>query len=234
MDAIISKIVIGLQQAFKNDYIVTLIVSMIPTIEVRGAIPIALKMGMKPIIAYIFSCISALIIVPILMLFLKPLLNLLKKTKVFRSLANAFDDIFMGKAKKVELKAELRALEKDEKKINLYKMLGLFAFVALPLPLTGVWSGTIVAIFLNMDLRNSLLPIIVGNFVAGGIIIGASLLLGDKSYIIILILLVFVLIAVFGLILSFYKRLKEAKKADNSQQIIYSDKEETCSDEEEC
>lgn len=228
MGDIIEKIVVGLQEALKNDYLVTFIISMIPAIEVRGAIPIALQMGMKPVVAYFFSCLSALVIIPILMLFLKPLLNALKKTKLFKNIASAIEETFKGKAQKIENKAELKVEEKEKqtKRLTFYKMLGLFAFVAIPMPMTGVWTGTVVAIFLNMDLKKSLISLIVGNFVAGAIIITASLLLGDKSYIIILILFIFILITIAGLILSFYTKNKKGKRADKDVSgIVYSDKE---------
>lgn len=227
MSEIIDKIVLGLQEALKNDYLVTFIVSMIPAIEVRGAIPIGLKMGMKPIVAYIFSCLSALVIIPILMLFLKPLLNALKKTKLFRSIAHGLEDVFKGKAQKIqdkaEVKVEIREEEKlkNQKMLTVYKMLGLFAFVAIPLPMTGVWTGTIVAIFLNMDLKKSLIPLVLGNFVAGGIIIIASLLLGDKSYIILLVLFAFIIITIAGFIINLYAK----KKKQSKQAIVYTDKE---------
>lgn len=232
MSEIIDKIVVGLQEALKNDYIVTFIISMIPTIEVRGAIPVALQMGIKPVVAYFFSCLSALIVIPILMLCLKPLLNALKKTKLFKNIASSLEDSFKGKAQKIENKAELKVEEKDKqsKKLILYKMLGLFAFVAIPLPMTGVWTGTIVALFLNMDMKNSLLPLIVGNFVAGAIIITASLLLGEKSYFILLILFVFILITIIGLLIGLYNKNKKAKAIKQAQNIVYTDKDNEESD----
>jgi uncharacterized membrane protein len=221
MSEIIDKIVFGLQDLIQNDYFVTFIISMIPMIEVRGAIPVALKMGMNPWVAYFFSCVSALLICPILMFFLKPILNALKKTKLFNNIAAAVEDSFKGKAKKIEDKAETKTAEdeKKRKRNDLYKMLGLYLFVAIPLPMTGVWTGSAIAVFLNMSMKKSILPLVLGNFTAGLIIIVASLLLGEKSYLVIVVLLAFVLISIIGLMVTVI--LKRRKKVHK----YYSDKE---------
>lgn len=220
MSGIIDKIVFGLQDLIQNDYVVTFIISMIPMIEVRGAIPVALKMGMNPWVAYFFSCVSALVIFPILMFFLKPLLNALKKTKLFKNIAAAIEDSFKDRAKKIESKADTKAVdEKKKKRLDFYKMLGLYIFVAIPLPMTGVWTGSAVAVFLNMSMKKSMLPLVLGNFTAGLIIIVTSLLLGENSYLVIVVLLVFVLISILGLVATIL--IKRRKK----QKVVFTDKE---------
>ncbi|HHT83166.1 MAG: COG2426 family protein [Christensenellales bacterium] len=222
MGEIIEKIIVGLQQALKNDYLVTFIISMIPAIEVRGSIPVALQMGMKPVTAYFFSCVSSLVVAPILMFSFQPLLNALKRTKVFKKIARSFEDMYKDKAEKISQKAEIKVEEakKNQKKLEFYKTLGLFVFVAIPLPMTGVWTGSIVSVFLNLDWKKSLLALVLGNFVAGAIIITASLLLGEKSYIIIMVLLVFVLISIIAAIVSFYMKSRKNKKS-----VVYTDKD---------
>ncbi|MFW5780690.1 MAG: COG2426 family protein [Bacillota bacterium] len=228
MHEIINSIVTGLQESIKNDYLVTFIISMIPTIEVRGAIPIAIQMGIQPVIAYLFACISALVVIPILVVVLKPLINWLKRTKIFKSLGNALEEMFRGKAQKIENKAELKAeeLEKESKKKTFYKMLGLFAFVAIPLPATGVWTGTTIALFMNMDLKKSMISLVFGNFFAGAIITIMTVLLGENSYIILLVLLAFVIITVLsiGMSLILKRRKNNLKTPDNA--VIYTDKNE--------
>lgn len=227
MGAIIDNLVVALQNFLKNDYIVTFFVSMLPLIEVRGAIPIALRMGMNPFVAYFFSCISALVICPILILFLKPILNSLKKTKFFKNIANTFEETFKNKAKKIETDAETKVedLEKIGRMKTFYKMLGLYFFVAIPLPLTGLWTGTAIAVFMNMDMKKSMIPLVLGNFTAGAIITVTSLLLGEKSYIILLILFVFMVISLGSIILSFVlKRKKQTQKVTKT--VVYTDKDE--------
>lgn len=226
MGAFINTVVVALQTFFKNDYIVTFFISMLPLIEVRGAIPIALQMGMHPLVAYFFSCISALVICPILILFLKPILNRLKKTKFFKNLANTVEETFKGKANKIESNAETKVedMEKIGRMKTFYKMLGIYLFVAIPLPLTGLWTGTAIAVFMNMDAKKSMIPLVLGNFTAGAIITVTSLLLGEKSYLIILILFVFMIISLGSLVLSFVIKRKKQKQKE-AKQIIYSDKD---------
>lgn len=220
MSELIDKIVFGLQDLIQNDYIVTFIISMIPMIEVRGAIPVALKMGINPWVAYFFSCVSALVICPILLFFLKPILNALKKTKLFKNIAAAIEDSFRDRAKKIENKADTKAVdEKKKKRLDFYKMLGLYIFVAIPLPMTGVWTGSAVAVFLNMSMKKSMLPLILGNFTAGLIIIVTSLLLGDKSYLVLVVLLAFMFISIIGLVATIL--IKRRKK----QKVVFTDKE---------
>ena len=54
------------------------------------------------------------------------------------------------------------------------KFFAVFIFVAIPLPMTGVWTGTAIAVFLNLKFHQSILPIMIGNLVAGGIILGLA------------------------------------------------------------
>ena len=72
---------------------------------------------------------------------------------------------------KKKIKKNKKALDKQEKtgkkpKISL-KVLAVFIFVAIPLPMTGVWTGTAIAVFLGLKFREAVLPIVIGNLVAG-------------------------------------------------------------------
>ena len=63
-----------------------------------------------------------------------------------------------------------RLHRKTEEKRRKMLMWGLFIFVAVPFPVTGVWTGTAIAVFLGMKFKDSFLPIVLGNLVAGSII----------------------------------------------------------------
>lgn len=231
MDAVIQNIVNGLQNSLHNDYLVVLIISILPLIEVRGAIPIALELGIKPFFAFLFSSLSALIMCPILIFCFKPILNALKKTKIFKKLAKAIEENFQEKADKIEKNAEKKSSNSNKilktKKLLVYEMIGLFLFVAIPLPATGLWTGTIVALLINMDIKHSIIPIILGNFCAAGIITIMSVLLGDKSYWILFILFIFILITIIMLIISMSLKAKKKKAFETNSKAsdIYSDKD---------
>lgn len=208
-------------QVFHSSYLSVFLISIIPMIEVRGAIPIGVSMGMDIWVSYVFATLSALVIAPILILILKPILKWLKTTKVFKKIAVAVEDMFSARAGKIEKKlvdAQGNALTGKEmdaaKRKNFWKkMLGVFAFVAIPLPLTGVWTGTAVAVFLNLKWYQILPPIVIGNFVAGAIITALTVALGDKVSIILYVLFAFVLISLAVMLIGMYQRSKKKKAA---------------------
>lgn len=221
MQEFTQAIVNWLQSVFHNGYVTTALISIVPMIEVRGAITVGKALGMNPWIAYVLSCCSALIICPILLLCLKPILRALKKTKAFKSLALAVEETFAKKAKKIEDNSEKEDVEKtdDEKTIarkkKFNKILGIFLFVAIPLPMTGVWTGSAVAAFMDLEYRYSVPAIVLGNFVAGLIITVLNVVLGEYASLILLVLALFVAISLVALIVTFvvkYNKIKKEKK----------------------
>ena len=84
-------------------------------------------------------------------------------------------------------------------------MLSIFVFVAVPFPVTGVWTGTAIAVFLGLKLRESVLPIAVGNLVAGAIITLMTMLFGKYVDVIIYVLFA---IAVIMLVVFIVKVVK--------------------------
>lgn len=221
MQEFTQAIVNWLQSVFHNGYVTTALISIIPMIEVRGAITVGKALGMNPWIAYVLSCCSALIVCPILLLCLKPILRALKKTKAFKSLALAVEETFAKKAKKIEDNSEKEDVKQtdDEKTIarkkKFNKALGIFLFVAIPLPMTGVWTGSAVAAFMDLEYRYSVPAIVLGNFVAGLIITVLNILLGEYASLILLVLALFVLVSLAVLIVTFvvkYNKIKRERK----------------------
>lgn len=198
---------------------VTVLISIVPTIEVRGAITVAIGLGMSPALAWFVSCLSALIVCPVLLIFLKPILKCLKKIKILKTLADGIEDIFESKAKKID---EESGCGIKESSIIWRKTLGVFLFVAIPLPLTGVWTGSAVAVFLDLKYRYSVPAIVIGNFVAGGLIMLLNIVLGKHSGLILIILMVFVIISFVSvctaIIMKYKKKLKKKEK-DNEADV---------------
>lgn len=174
-----------LLDVFKNEYIATLFVSMFPLIELKGAIPIGtgifnLKLWQTAGIAYLGSTIVSIGVFFLLI----PVFNLLKKIGFVKKLVEKIEAIFDDKAKKIAQKTD-GSPEKEAKKIM---MLSLFIFVAVPFPVTGVWTGTAIAVFLGLKFRESVLPIAVGNLLAGSIITLLTFLVGEYVDVIIYVL----------------------------------------------
>ena len=90
---------------------------------------------------------------------------MLKKIKWFNKLALKIEGYFSQKATTLKEKKQGKGLSETG-----MKMLGVFLFVAIPLPMTGVWTGTAIAVFLGLKFKNAVLPVAVGNLIAGVII----------------------------------------------------------------
>lgn len=131
------------------------IVSIIPFIELRGAIPFGiLALGMPWYEVLLISFISNCLPIPFIILLTRPVVNWLKGTKLLSGFAH---------------KLEAKMMKKSEK-ITKYKIIGLFLFVAIPLPGTGAYSGSLIAALLDMRLGKSFISIAAGVLVAGIIV----------------------------------------------------------------
>lgn len=132
------------------------IVSMIPIIELRGAIPIGHALNINPIVTYIICVLGNMLPVPFILLFIKQILKWMSKSKI--KLFNKISNYLIDKAYK----------RKD--KVNKYSLLGLFVFVAIPAPGTGAWTGALIAAVTGMRFKKSFFSILFGVMAAGIIV----------------------------------------------------------------
>ncbi len=190
-----------LSEITDNSNLITFLVSMFPLIELKGAIPIGTGLNI-PLLqsALLAYCGSSIIVIPIFFLLI-PIFNLLKKIKFIKKLVEKIEAVFEKKAQDLAKKSN----GAPEEKVRKILILGLFIFVAIPFPVTGVWTGTAIAIFLNMKFKDSFLPIILGNLIAGTIITFITFLFKDYVDIIIGALLI---IAIIMLIIFIVKVIK--------------------------
>ncbi len=152
-----------------NEYWATLVMSLVPLVELKGGIVFARLAGLDFLVALALAFIgSTIVFIPIYFL-LKPILNLLKKIKFVNKLALKIENYFETKAQDT-LQEQSKKDRKKPMSERLLKQLGVFIFVAIPLPMTGVWTGTAIAVFLNLRFKDVILPITLGNLVAGLII----------------------------------------------------------------
>lgn len=144
------------------DFITTeikvLFISMLPIIELRGAIPIGMAMGMSAIHAFITCYIGSIIPVPILLFSIRPVFKWLKQKDFFDRIIHRIVHRTLNKSYYVEK----------------YGFWGLLIFVAIPLPGTGVWSGTLAAVLLDIRFKVAFPAILIGNLIAGVLIMGIS------------------------------------------------------------
>jgi uncharacterized membrane protein len=132
----------------------TVIISALPVAELRGGIPFAFAVGISPFKAFWLAAAGNLLPAPLLLFLLQPVSNVLRKLPI---LDRFFEWLFARTRRKSHL-------------IEKYEALGLALFVAIPLPMTGMWTGAIAASLFKIPIKYSLPAIIAGVFIAGGIV----------------------------------------------------------------
>jgi len=143
---------------FLTKEIIVFLTAATPIIELRGAIPLGISFGLSPLHALGISLAGSVLPVPVILFTIRPVFNYMKQTKLFRQLVHRLSH---------------KTLNKSDN-IKRYGFWGLLIFVAIPLPGTGVWSGSLAAALLDMRIRIALPAILIGNLIAGLIMLGAS------------------------------------------------------------
>ena len=142
------------------DYLMVLLWSMVPIVELRGAIPIGtMGMGLPVWSTYIVAVLGNMVPVPFIIKFIRPIFEFLQE----KTFLKKFVEHYIDKA------------NRNAEKVRRYKMLGLFLFVAIPLPGTGAWTGALVAAFMDMRIKDAFPPIALGVVTAGLIMVVLSL-----------------------------------------------------------
>ena len=120
--------------------------SMVPIIELRGAIPMGAALDIPFYINYIISVVGNMLPVPFILLFIRHILHWMKKIPKLDKIAAWIDN----------------KAEKNKAKVLKYATFGLYIFVAIPLPGTGAWTGALVASMLDMRMKRSIPAILLG------------------------------------------------------------------------
>ena len=142
-----------------SPFLQTLIMGMTPVVELRGAIPFGLALGLDPVSCYIAAVIGNCIPIPFIILFIEHVFHLMRKlSPKFGALVD---------------KLEQRASEKSDV-VQKYALWGLVILVAIPLPGTGAWTGSLVAALMNIPLRKSGPACALGVLIAGIIVMAIS------------------------------------------------------------
>lgn len=135
--------------------------SMVPLIEQRGAIPLGFLYNMEPLTIFLLSLFGSIIPSPFILLLFTRIYRFLESKPFFKRLVDLID---------AKIAKNRDALEKR-------KELGLIIFVAIPLPTTGIWTGSAVAAFLGLDFKKSLLCNFIGGVISAAIITVVCLLI---------------------------------------------------------
>jgi hypothetical protein len=172
IDRLIDVILQFLIRVFVHPEIVTVLIAVLPIVEARMAIPIGLGLNLGYFQSWLFAFLGSSLIAPLLLLALIPFIKWLSRTRLFKKIGTALYDKFEKKSLSVK-GADLKGADDEKKagKNELKKMLGVFLFVAVPLPLTGVWTGCAVASILKIKYWKALVSVVGGNLVASLIIL---------------------------------------------------------------
>ncbi len=170
MDGIVNSIAESMNASLGAALTVFLL-SMIPIAEARLAIPLGIGMGLTPGEAFGWAFLGSSLMAPILILVFIPIINALSRTKLFSKIGKFLYDKFEKKSRSLATDQEnddnkgFKITKSDIKKIG-----GVSLFVAVPLPLTGVWTGSAVASILKIGFVKAVIGVLLGNAVACAII----------------------------------------------------------------
>ena len=132
---------------------------MIPVAELRAAIPMGIAWDLNPILTYLVCVVGNMIPVPFILLCIRAIFKWMRKRG--------------GTLEKIVLFMERKA-NKNAEMLYKYKLLGLFILVAIPLPGTGAWTGSLVSAMLQMPVKTSTWVIALGVLAAGVAVLAIS------------------------------------------------------------
>jgi len=142
-------------------YIYVFLISMLPFIELRGAIPVGiLTFGLNPTLVFIVAILGNMVPVPFFLLFLEDLEKFLRRYPI---LAKKMDWVFE------------RTRRKSQDSVKRWEYLSLILFVAIPLPGTGAWTGSLIAYLFGFEVKRAFLMILLGVLIAGVVVLFATL-----------------------------------------------------------
>lgn len=127
------------------------IVSMLPIIELRGGLIAAALLDLSLFKAFVICYIANIIPVPFILWFIRIVLDWMRKVKIFKKFVTWLD----------------KKVEKKKGQIEKFGFWGIVAFVGIPLPGTGAWTGALIAAMLDMDKKKAFLATALGVLIAG-------------------------------------------------------------------
>jgi len=132
-----------------------ILMSMVPLIEQRGAIPMGiLAFHMNPFLVFVASLVGSFIPAPFIYIFFNKIFAWMKTVKQLTRFTNFVE----------------KKVQKGSKQLEKYKEVGLITFVGIPLPTTGLWTGTAIAAFMGLDFKKSMWCVFLGGVVSAVII----------------------------------------------------------------
>lgn len=140
------------------DLLKLIFVSLLPWIELRGGIPLGIYMGYNPVYVFAVCTLTDILLIPVLLLFLRYVVSLVLKIETINRLYQWY------------VVKTLKRYERYKK----WEEVGLALFVGIPLPFTGVYSGTFVSYLLDLNMKEAFISIASGAVIAGVVVTAVS------------------------------------------------------------
>lgn len=185
----------------ENPYLLISLLALLPFTEIKGAILLGLSLELNPLYVYLICFLSSSIPIPIILLTLKPILKLIKRSKA-NKLGKWFEDKIMFKFESL-----------GSNKHTFWKLL---TFVAIPAPLTGAYSGSCISALMELPIRKGMFAVILGNAIAGAIVLAVGILFSDIAEKILFGFII--LIPIFGIAGIVKNKIKAKKTHAQNQQ----------------
>jgi len=149
-----------------STYLITILFTFVPIFELRGSLPYAYFQGIPIIQAYLLTVASNALVSPLLLFFLRYMHRLFWNWSFYRR-------VFTSSVERARMRLE--------PKIRKYGYLGVMLFIAVPLPITGAYTGTLGAWILGLDTKRIILAA-AGGVIISGLIVSALLLAGTQTH----------------------------------------------------
>ena len=142
------------------NWLKVLLLAAVPLMEQKVSIPLGINVyHMSPITVFLLTFVGSLLPVPFILICFNKIFEWLGKYKLSSGIYNLIQ----------------RKISKNKSKFEKFEEIALITFIAIPLPTTGVWTGTAIAAFLKLDFKKSVMCAVVGSFICGLIITGLSI-----------------------------------------------------------
>lgn len=134
-----------------NTLLKLFLLSAVPLTEQRATIPMGIILyKINPALVFIVCLLGSMLPVPFILLLFNAIFDWMKKYKIFNKVNKIIE----------------KKIDKNSAKMEKYKEIGLITFIAIPLPTTGIWTGSVVAAFLKLDFKKSLFCAAVGGIIS--------------------------------------------------------------------
>ena len=146
------------ESSMSNKEAITFLISMLPIIELRGAIPVGVALGIESWKLYIIAVVGNMLPIPFVLLLARPIINFCLNSRILKKFGKWLEN----------------KVDKNSDKIIKYGTWGLMIFVAVPLPGTGAWTGALIAAILDLRIKKAVPSILLGVMIAGIIMLFGS------------------------------------------------------------